>query len=119
MLNNDNETKLLGFIIAGITSIVYGLKVWDDLSHQQCDENGECKPQRNKMSILRNVVYSAFGSGLVCLLVYNGIIYYTDLPDNFALLLGALCGYTGADAFKDILLRFIENKFNSKGKDNG
>lgn len=117
---SDKIIDFIALIVAGLTSIVYGIKVWDDLSHQQYDSEGNAKTPRDKNSVLRNVIYSGFGSGLVCLLVCEGLLYYTELPFTLSLLIGALCGFTGADSFKDILLRFIENKFNSTppNKDN-
>ena len=44
--------------------------------------------------------------------VRGGLIYFANLPFNLSLLLGALCGFTGADAFKELLLRFVEAKLN-------
>lgn len=99
--------------MAGLTSIVYGIKVWDDMSRPETDKNGNVKPPKTKGTLLRNAIYGAFGSGLVCLLVCEGLLYYAGLPFSLALLIGALCGFTGADAFKDILLRFVENKINT------
>lgn len=111
---DNNFVKFIAFIVAGLTAIVYGVKVWDDLSHPEYDSEGNLKPNKKpKSSIIRNVIYSGFGSGLVCLLVCEGLLYYTELPFTLTLLLGALCGFTGADSFKDVLLRFVENKLNS------
>lgn len=104
-----NFDKFIIFIVAGLTSIVYGLKVWDDLSLQH-KETDTPKPVG---TLWRNAIYGGFGSGLVCLLVFEGLLYYTELPYTLILLIGALCGFTGADSFKDLLLRFIEAKFNS------
>lgn len=108
----NNGFELISYIVAGAISVVYGIKVWDDLSRPEMDENGTPKTPKNKGAIFRNVVYSAFGSGLVCLLVCEALMHFTSMDFNLCLLIGALCGYTGADSFKDILLRFIENKLN-------
>ena len=39
---------------------------------------------------------------------------YAELPFNLALLVGAICGFTGAETFKDMILRFVENKLNTR-----
>lgn len=109
------DFKWISWVVAIATAIVYGIKVWDDLSRPECDSNGEnCKPPKTKGSLFRQSLYGAFGSGIVCLLICEGLIYYANVPFNLALLIGALCGFTGADAFKELLLRFIERQFISK-----
>lgn len=101
--------KIGAYIVALAVSIVYGIKVWDDLSRPKEDD----APKETKGSLWRKSIYSAFGSGIVCLLVCEGLIYFANMPHNLALLCGALCGFAGADAFKEMLLRFIENKLHS------
>lgn len=112
-----NDFKWISFVVAGLIGIVYGIKVWDDLSRPECDSQGNCKPPRTKGTLLRNAIYSAFGSAIVCLLVCEGLIYYAELPFNLALLVGAICGFTGAETFKDMILRFVENKLNTRRSD--
>ena len=114
--------KIGTYLVALAVGIVYGIKVWDDLSRPSKNENGELKPQETKGNLWRRAIYSAFGSGIVCLLVAEGLIYYAELPHNLALLFGAMCGFAGADAFKEMFLRFIESKFHHHkggGQNNG
>lgn len=107
--------KIGSYIVALAVGIVYGIKVWDDLSNPIKDEaTGEVK-EKNKASIWRNVIYSAFGSALVCLLVAEGLISMWNFPNNFALLCGAFIGFIGSDVFKDVIFRFLESKFNKRG----
>lgn len=116
-MSDKNGFEWISFVVAGLIGVIYGIKVWDDLSRPECDSDGNCKPPKPKGMLLRNAIYSAFGSAIVCLLVCEGLIYFANLPFNLALLLGALCGFTGADAFKDLLLRLVESKFNQRRDD--
>lgn len=102
--------KIGTYLVALAVGIVYGIKVWDDLSRPVCDD-GKCQMPEPKSSLWRKTIYSAFGSAIVCLLVAEGIKYYTEFPHNFALLCGAMAGFAGADAFKEMLIRFIESRF--------
>lgn len=114
---NIDFDKIGSYLVALAVGIVYGIKVWDDLSRPS--KEGEDEPQETKGGLWRKAIYSAFGSGIVCLLVCEGLIYFANIPHNLALLCGALCGFAGADAFKEALLRFIENKLHSgKGGNN-
>lgn len=107
---NFDFDKIGSYLVALAVGIVYGIKVWDDLSRPVCDD-GKCQMPELKSSLWRKTIYSAFGSAVVCLVVAEGLVYFAELPHNLALLCGALCGFAGADAFKEMLLRFIESRF--------
>ncbi len=111
-----NYTEWISYIVAAITALVYGVKVWDDLLHPEEGENGEKAEVPNKATIIRNCLYSAFGSGVVCLLVCEGLIWKFDAPFGVAVLAGAMCGFIGADKFKDVIVKAISFKFGGFGR---
>lgn len=103
-----NENSWISYVVALMIAGVYSLKLYDELYNEKC-EHGESK-QKSKSQIIRQLLYGAFGSGLVCVLICELLIYFAQLPFGLSLVIGAWCGYMGADIVKDFILRFIEKK---------
>ncbi len=112
----ENKFAWVSYLVAALTALVYGVKVWDDLSHPDESEDGKVAEVPNKASLFRNCIYSAFGSGVVCLLVCEGLLWkFENMPFSVALLCGAMAGFIGADKFKDLFVKLIASKFKIGG----
>lgn len=108
---SDSVIKLVTLGVAFLIAVVYSLKLYDELYNEKCEH--EDKP-KNKGRIIRQLLYGAFGSGLVCILICEALTYF-NLPFTLSLVIGAWCGYMGADIVKDTLLRFIDKKLEKQG----
>lgn len=104
----NSIAELITLAIALLIALVYSLKLYDEL--HATDENAP----KNKGKVIRQLIYGAFGSGLVCVLVCEALIYL-NLPFTLSLVVGAWCGYMGADIIKDTVLKYIDRKFEKGG----